>query len=185
MSKIPKSAKRVYKGEIFDVYQWKQKMFDGTYETFERIRRPNTVQVIATEGNKILITRERQPAKTGTSLGFLGGMVDSAESPLHAAKRELLEESGRISKRWKLIGKLNPHSKIDWTVFLFLAGDCKKVAEQELDPGEKIKIVKLGFDKFMKIAPKIDRYNLANFTMLSYDRKKRAKFRKLALGSNA
>ncbi len=39
--KIPPNAKRVFKGIIFDVYQWQQKMFDGSKETFEMLKRAN------------------------------------------------------------------------------------------------------------------------------------------------
>ena len=36
--KVPKQAKRVFKGVIFDVYQWEQEMFDGTKEIFEKLK---------------------------------------------------------------------------------------------------------------------------------------------------
>lgn len=52
--KIPEDAKLVFKGVIFDVYQWEQEMFDGTYETFEAIKRVGTVQIIPTIGDKAL-----------------------------------------------------------------------------------------------------------------------------------
>jgi len=32
---VPEEAKLVFKGIIYDVYQWEQKMFDGTFSTFE------------------------------------------------------------------------------------------------------------------------------------------------------
>jgi len=53
------------------VYQWPQKMFDGSTATFEMIKRPDTVQIIATVGNKILMTQEEQPTQK-RSFGFLG-----------------------------------------------------------------------------------------------------------------
>jgi hypothetical protein len=34
--KTPKGAKLAFRGVVFDVYQWKQRMFDGSYQTFER-----------------------------------------------------------------------------------------------------------------------------------------------------
>lgn len=51
--KIPINARRVFKGIIFDVYQWEQKMFDGNFKTFEMLKRPNTVEIIAIRDNKI------------------------------------------------------------------------------------------------------------------------------------
>ena len=59
---IPKHAKRVFKGVIFDVYQWKQKMYDGSFKTFEKIKRPDTVIVFPVLDNgKILLTKQSQP----------------------------------------------------------------------------------------------------------------------------
>lgn len=35
---IPSFAKKVFKGIMFDVYQWQQKMFEGKLETFEKMK---------------------------------------------------------------------------------------------------------------------------------------------------
>lgn len=61
--KIPLNARRVFKGIIFDVYQWEQKMFDGSFKTFEMLKRLNTVEIIAIQNNKILLSKQSQPNK--------------------------------------------------------------------------------------------------------------------------
>ncbi len=43
---IPDSAKRMFEGIIFDVYQWKQTQFDGTTRDFEMLKRPDTVVIL-------------------------------------------------------------------------------------------------------------------------------------------
>ena len=58
---IPKNAKKVFGGVIFEVWQWKQKMFDGSYAVFEKLKRPDTVNVVPVIGNKIMILIQRQP----------------------------------------------------------------------------------------------------------------------------
>ncbi|MFH1187732.1 MAG: NUDIX domain-containing protein, partial [bacterium] len=113
--KIPKSAKLKFKGIIFDVYQWEQKMFDGTYETFEMLKRPDTVEIIPVAGDKILINEQQQP-NTPVFLSLFGGRVDEGEEPLRAAKRELLEEAGYASDDWEIIRACEPYSKMEWTV---------------------------------------------------------------------
>ena len=55
--KIPQQAKKVFKGTIFSVYQWQQKMFDGTFQTFEMLKRAYTIEVIASAGDKIFMIR--------------------------------------------------------------------------------------------------------------------------------
>ena len=44
---IPEQAELKFHGVIFDVYQWPQEMFDGSTETFEMLRRADTVKIIA------------------------------------------------------------------------------------------------------------------------------------------
>ena len=55
---IPADAKRVFEGVIFDVYQWQQKMFDGSTETFEVLKRPDSVEVIAIKDGKMVVIHE-------------------------------------------------------------------------------------------------------------------------------
>ncbi len=151
-TKIPKNAKRVFKGVIFDVYQWRQKLFDGSYATFEAVRRNDTVLVIPIIGGKIALTVESQPRQRRHN-GLIGGRIEHTESPLAAAKRELLEESGMKSDDWKLIGSMNAveSQKIEWRVYLYAARNCRKVASQRLEPGERISIRTVSIDEFVSM----------------------------------
>lgn len=147
--KIPKQAKRVFKGVIFDVYQWPQKMYDGSIATFEKLKRPDTIQIIPVVGNKIVIAKEQQPDGWNRH-GFIGGRVEPNETPLNAAKRELLEEAGLKAKSWTLYKVSEPYQKLVWHIYFFIAHDCKKIAEQKLDNGEKITTKEVTFDQFIE-----------------------------------
>ncbi|MBN1783714.1 MAG: NUDIX hydrolase [Alphaproteobacteria bacterium] len=98
MPKIPSHAKCVFKGVLFDVYQWEQMGFDGTTTTFEMLRRKAGVQVLALNGIDVYYLEEEQPLK-GKYRGLVGGSAESyEEDPLDVAKRELLEETGMVAK---------------------------------------------------------------------------------------
>ena len=59
---IPPEADRVFRGEIYEVHQWSQKMPDGSVKTFEMLRRPDTVMVVALdEAGDVLVIDEKQP----------------------------------------------------------------------------------------------------------------------------
>jgi len=148
--KIPSQAKKVFTGEIFEVYHWPQKMFDGSVANFEMLKRPNTLQIIPTIGNKIIIAKEEQPTKK-MDYTLLGGRQEKNEDPLSGAKRELLEESGLSSNDWEKYGMFSPVHKIDWDIYYFVARQCKKVASQKLDGGEKIELIEVNFNDFIDI----------------------------------
>lgn len=149
--KIPQQAKRVFRGVIFDIYQWEQEMFDGSKQTFEMAKRPDTVVVIGTADGKIIMAEQEQP-NHGKFWSLLGGRCEDGEEPLAAAKRELLEEGGFVSQAWQLWRTYRPSSKLEWNVYYYIARDCTKVAEPTLDAGEKITILPLSFEKFVDIA---------------------------------
>ena len=145
--KLPEQAREVFKGKIFDVYQWDQKLYDGSSAVFEMLKRPNTVQVIVVQDGKIMITNEEQPTK-GPFYSLIGGRQDEGETPLEGAVRELKEESGLTSDDWELFATYEPFTKIDWKIYTFIARNCKKVSEQKLDGGEKITIKTVTFEQF-------------------------------------
>ncbi len=148
---IPDNAEMVFRGKIFDVYQWPQEMFDGTTETFEMLKRADTVEIIAIKDDKIIITRQKQPRKDWY-YAFPGGRTDMRdENELMAAKRELREETGMEFRNWKLIKAVQPFAKVDWLVYTFLATDFIQQGKQELDAGEVIEIKEVSFAEMVKL----------------------------------
>lgn len=146
--KISPRAKKVFDGKIFDVYQWEQEMFDGTTETFEMLKRPDTMQVIPIVDGKIIIAKEEQPHK-GLFFSLAGGRREEGEEALEAAKRELLEETGYVSDNWELYKIYEPVVKLEWSIYTYIARDCVKQSEPSLDAGERIELVHLDFDEFV------------------------------------
>jgi 8-oxo-dGTP pyrophosphatase MutT (NUDIX family) len=151
---IPNNAQKVFQGKIFDVYQWQQKMFDGSISTFEKIRRADTVGVIPiTDDGKLILSQQEQPGST-PYIGTLGGRIDENESPIEAAKRELLEEAGMECDELILWTSEQFLEKIDWAIYTFIAKGCHKIKNQSLDSGEKIKLIEVTFDEFLDLVSK-------------------------------
>ena len=149
---MPDDAALVFKGKIFDVYQWQQQMYDGTYQTFEKLKRPDTVVVFGVLGDgSILLTKQEQPGKA-LFIGAAGGRVEEGEDVEVAAARELLEETGYRAKEMKLWYSEQPVSKIDWAVYIFIAKGLEKVDDQRLDAGEKITLYPVTFEEFIVMA---------------------------------
>jgi len=148
---IPTSATKVFQGKLFQVWQWEQKLFDGSTKTFEKILRPATVMVLpVTQEGKIILTEQEQPGE-GKFIGLIGGIIDSGEELLDAVKRELLEESGYSAKNFILWDAVQLINKIEWPVYTFIAKGLEKTHKAEPDAGEKIKLMEVTFDEFLNL----------------------------------
>lgn len=184
---IPPNARRVFKGKIFDVYQWQQKLFDGTILTFEKIKRTDSVNVFPiTKEKKIILTEQEQPGGK-PFIGALGGRIDANESPLEAAKRELLEEAGYQAKKYILWDATQLLEKIDWAVYSFIAKNCKKIKKSHIDAGEKIKLIYVTFEEFLDLVAQ-ENYRDVEIALKSFrlikEPKKLEETRKLFTGSS-
>ncbi|GAC1498502.1 MAG: hypothetical protein NVS1B10_00380 [Candidatus Saccharimonadales bacterium] len=185
---VPESATKMFSGQIFDVYQWPQKMFDGSIETFEMLKRADTVAAICIVDNNILVIDDQQPHR-GVRKSFPCGRVDQADdSIVAAAQREIKEETGYSFKNWRLIKVSQAHSKIEGFSHVFLATDILDKTQPYLDPGEKIELHYLSFsetrnlvmsgvdylkysqDIFQKLESLEQLLNMAEFTGIQADR---------------
>lgn len=111
-----------------------------------------TIVAITKEQDVVLIKQYRHGA--GKIIWeFPGGVVDKDETPMQAAQRELLEESGYGGGRWVESGAVSPnpdnHTNL---IHTFLAQDVEKVADQELDPTEEIEVYPMPLEKVIRMA---------------------------------
>ncbi len=144
---IPKHAKKVFKGELHEIYQWEQERFDGSTATWEVSTRPDSTQVLAVKDGKLLMAEEEQP-NLKPFYGFFGGRLEGKEKPLENAKRELLEEAGLVSDDWELYKEYPLPGKTRFTLYFYIARNCKKVQEQDLEVGERIDVMELTLKEF-------------------------------------
>jgi len=179
---LPANAKLVFKGVLFEVWQWEQKMFDSTTATFERIWRSPTVEVIAAVGDKIMIEEQSQPDKPNV-ISLPGGRADQDDDTLNEAKRELLEETGYESDDWSLFFKHGGDGKVIHEMHYFIARNCRRTQEPHLDAGEKITARLVTFAEFLKLADEPRFWiapEFANYLCkLRADEIKKAEFQKL------
>ena len=137
---IPSEADCVFGGEIYKVYQWPQKMPDGSVKTFEMLRRPDTVMVIALDqAGDVLVIDEKQPGGVVRKNHLPVGRVDSSdESVLVAAQRELREETGCTFANWRLLDVVQMDKKIEWFTYLFLATGERYIEQRSILMSAKI-----------------------------------------------
>lgn len=152
-TKVPTEAVKVFSGKIYDIYQWQQELYDGSYSTFEMAKHVDVVSVIPVlDDGRIVILHEQQP-RTEPRISFPGGHIDPGETPFEAAVRELREETGMRFKSIKLVAVDDwGGSKLDWWIYRFVATGFIEEIENKFDPGEIIEREIVDFSKAKELS---------------------------------
>jgi ADP-ribose pyrophosphatase len=106
------------------------------------LQAPHTVNIIAvtTEMEWILVEQYRFGLSTPL-IELPAGFIDHQETPLEAAKRELLEETGYVAGSWTELGwsHINP-AYVTNCCYHFLAREARYVGDGSPDESEDLKV---------------------------------------------
>lgn len=109
--------------------------------------------VALTDTEDVILIRQYRHGSQKVIWEFPAGIVDPGETPLEAAKRELLEESGYGGGIWVDTGFVSPnpdnHTNILHT---FLAVNVKKESQQDLDDSEQIEVYPTPLKQVIRMA---------------------------------
>ena len=131
-----KSAYRFPDGKIWQPY-------------YSYTRRDYAVVVASDEDGQLICVRQFRQGIRQVTTEFPAGAIekkdgeDPEEAALHAAQRELREETGYESGSWRHLLTIPSNATIsDNYAYLFAAENCRKVAGQHLDEMELLRIRK-------------------------------------------
>ena len=108
-----------------------------------------TVCVLAmNENGKIILAEQFRPGPELVLRELPGGGVEEDEPLEDAACRELLEETGYAGDM-QFVGKYHACAYSNRVSHIFVATNCKRIAEPKLDEAERINIVESGVEEFL------------------------------------
>lgn len=191
---------QVKNSELISTYQegyigksiYKVTLNDGSVRMCERILKNKkngdavVIIPITEDGNFVMVVQSRPNTEEEVVVEFPAGMVDSEETPLESAKRELLEETGYVADK---ISELEWHYQDQGCsraiIRTYIAEGCYKLQEKKLDGEEKLECFEMCYEDIMEllsssktIQPKISDAN-SKIAILEYTLKKCNKYERL------
>lgn len=111
-------------------------------EEFHVVEGVDWVAVLAITGDaEVVLVEQYRHGLGGTSRELPAGVIDPGETPLDAARRELLEETGFASDAWEpLVTVSTEPSRHTNRAHFFLARGARRIAEASPEAVEQIEV---------------------------------------------
>ena len=130
----------------------------------------NEIMVFAlTRKQEVVLIKQYRHGVQKVILELPGGSVDEGESPLEAAKRELMEETGYASDTFLEVGHGSPNPAIYTNrVYSFLAIDVEQIGKQSAYDADAIEILLVSLDEIIAMAKKGELIHSLNISALFF-----------------
>lgn len=121
------------------------------------------------KGQQVVMIKQYRHGIRDVILDFPGGSVDQGETPLEAAKRELMEETGYAGDNFIELGQVSPNPAIHRNqLYMFLAVDVEQSGEQHPFDVDGVEIVLMHLDDVVAKARSGELISSLNITTLFF-----------------
>lgn len=130
----------------------------------------NEIMVFAlTKNHEVVLINQYRHGVRQTILELPGGSVDEGESPLEAAKRELMEETGYVSSTFIEVGQGSPNPAVYTNkIYSFLVLEAEQIEKQSTYDAETIEVSLLPLNEVIAMAKSGKMINSLNISTLFF-----------------
>ena len=139
------SSEEIYKGIVVHLYRDDIKLANGESSVREVLRDCRAVCVIPIDADgNVTVVKQFRYAHSKVLTEIPAGKLDAGEDFLDAAKRELLEETGIVAKKYTFLGEIyTTPAFVDEVIYMYLATELDESGEQSLDCDEFLNVEKI------------------------------------------
>ena len=122
-----------------------------------------------TKKQEVVLIKQYRHGIKQTIIELPGGSVDKGESPLEAAKRELMEETGYTSDTFIEVGCASPNPAIYTNkIYSFLAIDVEQTGKQSADDAETVEVLLPPLEETLAMAKRGDLLHSLNISTIFF-----------------
>lgn len=151
------SSRLSFKGRVFNVYTDTLEEPDGHRHIKDVIRHHGSVVILAVDEQTnpadpdVILERQYRHAAGQYLIELPAGTREPGESPLAAARREMIEETGYRAKRWTMLIKYfaSPGFLGEW-MQIYLARDIRQ-GEAHLEKDENLEVFRMPLSQATKM----------------------------------
>ena len=139
-------SEEIFSGVILDVKRDSVRLPNGHQTVRELIRHVGAVCVVpVTDDGRVVVERQYRYPIDQVITEIPAGKLDSKEEDrLHAAQRELREETGYVSEDWDLLLRVPSQATMgDNWAYVYRARSCRPAGGQHLDETEFLNVLAL------------------------------------------
>jgi len=142
------SGEEVYAGVLLHVHRDRVRLPNRKQGTREYIDHPGAVAIVPLlDDDQVLLERQFRYPIGRVMVEIPAGKIDPGEEPLATARRELLEETGRVAAVWRHLGTIHPLvAYSNEGIELYLATGIAAARRPALDDGEFLETFTLPLD---------------------------------------
>ncbi len=127
------------------------KMPDGSITDFYVKSEPDTVCIVGLNSErKVILVKQFRPGPKKVLTELPGGYIDKKETPLQAAHREFLEETGYRGDL-HYVGPCLDDAYSSLVRHCFVAENCLKIQSPKTDTNEYVKVELVNLSEFRKL----------------------------------